>query len=133
MGIFDKILKGLGFEGENKSSSTKIKKQIKKKAGVYSLDEEKEEIIDEMKPKNQEEVAKIVDFLKKEGINAVICGQIGSAGRNLMRTRRIELTYGAFGNADDVMIRYLSGERLGDLEENTLWSLTGREEEDFAQ
>ena len=75
----------------------------------------------------------ISDFLKKEGINAVICGQIGSAGRNLMRTRRIELTYGVFGNADDVMIRYLSGERLGDLEENTLWSLTGREEEDFAQ
>ncbi len=67
MGIFDKILKGLGFEGENKSSSTKIKKQIKKKAGVYSLDDEKEEIIEEMKPKNQEEVAKIVDFLKKEG------------------------------------------------------------------
>ena len=50
-----------------------------------------------------------------------------------MRTRRIELTYGVIGNADDVMIRYLSGERLGDLEENTLWSLTGREEEDFAQ
>ena len=40
--------------------------------------------------------------------------------------KRIELTYGVMGEADDVMIRYLSGERLGDIEENAYWR-AGRE------
>ena len=63
----------------------------------------------------------IADFLTEQGINAVICGKIRSSARNTLRTKRIELTYGVFGEVDDVMIRYLSGERLGDIDENTYW------------
>ena len=66
MGFFDKILKGLGFESEEKDNP-KPKKEIKRKAGEYTLDGEEEEIIEEMKPKSQEEVSKVVDYLKKEG------------------------------------------------------------------
>lgn len=62
----------------------------------------------------------IANFLTEEGINAVICGNIRSTARNILRTKRIELTYGVVGEVDDVMIRYLSGERLGDIDENTL-------------
>lgn len=62
-------------------------------------------------------------FLLAQGINAIICCKIGSASRTLLRTKRIELTYGVTGNADAVMIRYLSGERLGTIEENALLQL----------
>ncbi len=63
------------------------------------------------------------DFLLTQGINAIICCNIRSASRTLLRTRRIELTYGVTGAADDVMIRYLSGECLGTIEENALLQL----------
>ena len=68
----------------------------------------------------------VADFLTEQGINAVICGNIRSTARNILRMKRIELTYGVMGEADDVMIRYLSGERLGDIEENAYWR-AGRE------
>ena len=70
----------------------------------------------------------ISDFLTEQGINAVICGNIRSSARNILRTMRIELTYGVIGEADEVMIRYLSGERLGNIEENAYWR-AGREGE----
>ena len=60
----------------------------------------------------------IADFLTEQDINAVICGNIRSSARNILRAKRIELTYGVLGEVDDVMIRYLSGERLGDIDEN---------------
>ena len=63
----------------------------------------------------------IADFLTEQDINAVICG-------NILRAKRIELTYGVLGEVDDVMIRYLSGERLGDIDENAYWK-AGREGE----
>lgn len=63
------------------------------------------------------------DFLMEESINAVICGRILSSSRNVLRMKRIELTYGVSGEADDVMVRYLSGECLGNLEENALWRI----------
>jgi len=34
--------------------------------------------------------------------------------------RQAELIYGVTGNADEAMIRYLSGEQLGTVEENAL-------------
>lgn len=68
----------------------------------------------------------VADFLTEQGINAVICGNIRSTARNILRMKRIELTYGVIGEVDDVMIRYLSGERLGDIEENAYWR-AGRE------
>lgn len=67
MGFFDKILKGLGFEGQNYTTVKVEKKEVKRKAGEFNLEDDKEEIIEEMKPKSQEEVAKVVDYLKKEG------------------------------------------------------------------
>ena len=70
----------------------------------------------------------IADFLTEQGINAVICGNICSSARNILRAKRIELTYGVLGEVDDVMIRYLSGERLGDIDENAYWK-AGREGE----
>ena len=64
----------------------------------------------------------------EQDINAVICGNIRSSARNILRAKRIELTYGVLGEVDDVMIRYLSGERLGDIDENAYWK-AGREGE----
>ena len=66
--------------------------------------------------------------LTEQDINAVICGNIRSSARNILRAKRIELTYGVLGEVDDVMIRYLSGERLGDIDENAYWK-AGREGE----
>ncbi|MPM96710.1 hypothetical protein SDC9_143875 [bioreactor metagenome] len=64
-------------------------------------------------------------FLMEEAINVVICGKIRSGTRNIMRVKRVELLYGVTGNADDIMIRYLSGERLGNVDENAFWSNDG--------
>ena len=36
----------------------------------------------------------IADFLTEQDINAVICGNIRSSARNILRAKRIELTYG---------------------------------------
>ena len=70
----------------------------------------------------------MAEFLTEQGINAVICCNIHSEGRTLLRTKRIELTYGVVGEADDIMIRYLSGEKLGDIEENALLRMEWSEE-----
>ncbi|MDD3394694.1 MAG: NifB/NifX family molybdenum-iron cluster-binding protein [Anaerotignum sp.] len=61
-------------------------------------------------------------FFVDEAINVVICGRIRSGSRNILRLKHIELTYGVSGEADDIMIRYLSGERLGNIDENAFWS-----------
>ncbi len=61
-------------------------------------------------------------FLVEEAINVMICGRIYSGARNILRVKRIELLYGVSGEADDIMIRYLSGERLGNVDENAFWS-----------
>lgn len=76
---------------------------------------------------------RMADFLTKQEINGVLCAAIRSETKTLLRTKRIELTYGVTGNADDAMIRYLSGERLGTIEENAWLRLEADEEfsEDF--
>lgn len=63
------------------------------------------------------------DFLTKEAINGVICGSIRSGARNTLRMKRVELLYGASGEVDDIMVRYLSGEIIGAVEENALWKM----------
>jgi len=65
------------------------------------------------------------DFLVDEAINVMICGRIRSGSRNILRLKRVELIYGVSGEADDIMVRYLSGERLGDIDENAFWSKDG--------
>lgn len=64
-------------------------------------------------------------FLIEEAINVVICGRIRSGARNTMRLKRVELIYGVSGEADDIMVRYLSGERLGNVDENAFWGNSG--------
>ena len=76
---------------------------------------------------------RMADFLTKQEINAVICAAIRSETKTLLRTKRIELTYGVTGDADAIIIRYLSGERLGTIEENALLRLEADEElEEFS-
>ena len=71
----------------------------------------------------------IADFLTEQDINAVICGNIRSSARNILRAKRIELTYGVLGEVDDVMIRLSSAaERWWDIDENAYWK-AGREGE----
>ncbi len=65
-------------------------------------------------------VTPLPKFLKEQEIDAIICGSISSHSRISLRTKRIELTYNVAGEADAVMIRYLSGEVMGNLEENAL-------------
>lgn len=61
------------------------------------------------------------DFLLDETVNVMICGGIRSGARNVLRLKRVELIYGVSGQADDIMMRYLSGERLGNIDENAYW------------
>ena len=76
MGIFDKILSGLGFESENKQK--KPEKEQKQENTVthtsigakYDLSEKTEKQTQTLCPNNQVEVQNAVDVLKKE--NAVI-------------------------------------------------------------
>lgn len=67
-------------------------------------------------------------FLHENNINAMICDKIDSKNRTLLRIEKIELTYGISGGIDDIMIRYLSGERLGNVDENAYWS-SGKEQQ----
>lgn len=64
----------------------------------------------------------IEEFLIVNNINAIICNKIDSENRTLLRIEKIELIYGVEGQINDIMIRYLSGERLGNIDENAYWS-----------
>lgn len=80
--------------------------------------------IELVKSKTTVEIDKkdLSNFLVDEEINIMVCGKISSALRNVLRLKRVELIYGVSGVADDIMVRYLSGERLGDIDENAFWS-----------
>lgn len=64
----------------------------------------------------------IAEFLDEYKINGMICDKIDSENRNLLRLKRIELLYNVSGNVNEVMKRYLSGECLGEMDENAYWS-----------
>ena len=55
----------------------------------------------------------LADFLTVHSVNVVICGNIGSGAKNALREKRMELIPGVAGNADDMIIKYLSGEKMG--------------------
>ena len=81
--FFDKILQGLGFEGEEKNDTIKKpKREVRKRAGEYTLEPEKEELIEEITPKNQDEVARVIDYLKKEGRVIVCLAKFSGENRN---------------------------------------------------
>lgn len=65
---------------------------------------------------------KLSTWFTDEKIDCVLCNHIDSHMRNLLRVQHIELTYGVSGETDDVMIRYLSGERIGKTDENAYWT-----------
>lgn len=73
MGFFDKILQGLGFEGEDgeekkpiPQKKEKIKKQKTKNTYILNADKKIKTDIIEVAPKTQEEICKAIDFLKNK-------------------------------------------------------------------
>ncbi len=52
-------------------------------------------------------------FLFSNSVNVVICKNISGNEKSALRGKRMELIWGVSGTADEVMVRYLSGERLG--------------------
>ena len=55
----------------------------------------------------------LADFLKTHSVSAVICGGIGAGAKNALRDKKIELIAGVTGKIDEVMVKYLSGEKIG--------------------
>lgn len=62
------------------------------------------------------EYSALVDFLAVHCVHVLMCGNIGSGAKNGLREKRIELIPGVVGNADEMMVKYLSGEEMGNLE-----------------
>jgi len=58
----------------------------------------------------------LVDFLVLQSVHVLLCGDIGSGAKNALREKRIELIPGVIGNADEMMVKYLSGEQMGNPE-----------------
>ena len=55
----------------------------------------------------------LADFLTVHSVNVVISGNIGSGAKSALREKRIELIPGVTGTADDAIVKYLSGEKMG--------------------
>lgn len=55
----------------------------------------------------------LVKLLKQNKINVLICGGIGGTAKNALRVNRIEIIPGVLGSVNDVIIKYLSGEIIG--------------------
>lgn len=55
----------------------------------------------------------LADFLTVHSVNVVICSNIGSGAKNALREKRMELIPGVVGTADDMIVKYLSGEQMG--------------------
>lgn len=55
----------------------------------------------------------LADFLNIHSVDIVICGGIGAGAKSALREKRIEIVPGVEGKADDMVVRYLSGEKIG--------------------
>lgn len=53
------------------------------------------------------------DFLFSQDVNVIICKNISGDEKSALRAKRMEFIWGVEGTADEVLIRFLSGERLG--------------------
>lgn len=51
----------------------------------------------------------LVDFLKDNGVNVLICGGIGGGAKNALTAGGLEFYPGTSGNADDVVASFLAG------------------------
>ena len=54
----------------------------------------------------------LVSFLVLHSVHVLLCGNIKSEAKNALREKRIELIHGAFGNASEMLVKYLSGEQM---------------------
>lgn len=55
----------------------------------------------------------LADILKANSVNVLICGGIGLGAKSALREKRIELVPGVEGKADEMVVKYLSGEKIG--------------------
>lgn len=81
---------------------------------VYDVEHEKVQSIEKLTAQGCGD--KMIEFLMAHSINVVVCGKIESEQKSALRQRRIELVRGVCGEANQVLVRYLSGEVLGNLE-----------------
>lgn len=70
----------------------------------------------EIIPTNGASHGQIADFLVDNGADIVICGGMGSGAKTALRERRIEIVPGVKGEVDDIIVRYLSGEKIQSFE-----------------
>lgn len=55
----------------------------------------------------------LADVLKLNSVDILICGGIGAGAKNALREKRIEIVPGVEGKADEMVVKYLSGEKIG--------------------
>lgn len=55
----------------------------------------------------------LVNVLYENGVDVLICGGIGGGAKSALREKRIEIIPGVTGEVDSVLIKYLSGQELG--------------------
>lgn len=53
-------------------------------------------------------------LLKEKGVNVLICGGIGGGARTALEENNIELIPGVTGSVEEAVVKYLSGENMGD-------------------
>lgn len=64
-------------------------------------------------PTNGQGHGALADFLNIHSVNVVICGGIGGGAKAALREKRIEIVPGVIGKVDEIIIKYLSGEKIG--------------------
>ena len=75
---------------------------------------EDERVVSKIKLKRNPDCNKnVVDFLKEQKIDLVICGNIGSGAKIALVEKRIEYICGVTGDVMEALIAYLSGLNIG--------------------
>ena len=65
---------------------------------------------------NLEKYSEFDNFLALYNINILICGKIDGDKKNLLREKKIEIIPNVSGKVDEIIIKYLSGEKIGNIE-----------------
>lgn len=55
----------------------------------------------------------LADLLKENKVDVLICGGIGAGAKHALKVHRIEIIPGVTGGIEENVVRYLSGEKLG--------------------
>lgn len=56
----------------------------------------------------------LADLMKENKVDVLICGGIGGGARRALKANRVEIVPGVTGEIEEVVVRYLSGEQIGD-------------------